>query len=78
MLKALGEHMNIHRRDRTNLRQKLMEDKKDDNVAGYKDVGNYISPGQNLGFWVQESNLDTNDDRLDQTTVERKDNIISK
>ncbi|KAJ0249540.1 Transcriptional regulator TAC1 [Hirschfeldia incana] len=30
---ALGGHMNIHRRDRANLRQKLMEDNKDDVVA---------------------------------------------
>lgn len=30
---ALGGHMNIHRRDRAKLRQKLMEDNKDDVVA---------------------------------------------
>ncbi|XP_010471173.1 PREDICTED: transcriptional regulator TAC1-like [Camelina sativa] len=30
---ALGGHMNIHRRDRAILRQKLMEDNKDDVVA---------------------------------------------
>ncbi|VVA96970.1 unnamed protein product [Arabis nemorensis] len=30
---ALGGHMNIHRRDRAKLREKLMEDNKDDVVA---------------------------------------------
>ncbi|KAG2315411.1 hypothetical protein Bca52824_018533 [Brassica carinata] len=83
---ALGGHMNIHRRDRANLRQKLMEDNKDDVVAQSDssevvsldlnekqqqdalacdddhDVDKDISPGQKLGFWVQKSKLDTNDD----------------
>ncbi|ESQ49145.1 hypothetical protein EUTSA_v10022039mg [Eutrema salsugineum] len=82
---ALGGHMNIHRRDRAKLRQKLMEeDNQDDFVAesdssevvsldlneqqeealacddGHnQDMDKDISPGQKLGFCVQESKLDT-------------------
>lgn len=86
---ALGGHMNIHRRDRAKLRQKLMEDNKDDVVAESdssevvslnrneqqqqqealtcddqdQDVDRDISPNQELGFWVQDRKLGTNDHR---------------
>ncbi|CAH8356475.1 unnamed protein product [Eruca vesicaria subsp. sativa] len=86
---ALGGHMNIHRRDRANLRQRLMDDNKDDIVGESdssdvvslnlnekqeqdalacedddqdQDVEKDISHGPKLGFWVQESKLDSTND----------------
>lgn len=90
--------MNIHRRDRANLRQRLMEDHKDDVVAESdhpsegisldlnekqqqqdaftcedddqnQDVEKDISPGKKLGFWVQESKIDTTNDDEKVTEV---------
>ncbi|KAL1193857.1 Transcriptional regulator TAC1 [Cardamine amara subsp. amara] len=84
---ALGGHMNIHRRDRAKLRQKLMEENKDEVVAESdslevvsldlneqqeeeealtcddnqdQDAEKDTKPNKKLGFWVQESKLDTN------------------
>ncbi|CAA7033614.1 unnamed protein product [Microthlaspi erraticum] len=87
---ALGGHMNIHRRDRAKLRQKLMEDSKDavvesdssevvslelneqqqeeeamacedDHDDQDQDMDKDTSPGQKLGFLVQETKLGAND-----------------
>ncbi|KAG2295026.1 hypothetical protein Bca52824_041695 [Brassica carinata] len=60
---ALGGHMNIHRRDRANLRQKLMEDNKDDVVAE-SDSSEVVS--LDLNEKQQEDDLARDDDDQDQ------------
>ncbi|CAG7882277.1 unnamed protein product, partial [Brassica rapa] len=60
---ALGGHMNIHRRDRANLRHKLMEDNKDDVVAE-SDSSGVVS--LDLNEKQQEDDLACDDDDQDQ------------
>ncbi|XP_018490394.1 transcriptional regulator TAC1-like [Raphanus sativus] len=60
---ALGGHMNIHRRDRANLRQKLMEDNKDDVVAENESSGDV---SLDLNEKQQQEALACDDDENDQ------------
>ncbi|KAJ4885936.1 Transcriptional regulator TAC1 [Raphanus sativus] len=63
---ALGGHMNIHRRDRANLRQKLMEDNKDD-VVCESDSSDVVS--LNLNEKQEQDALACEDDDQDQDVV---------
>ncbi|KAF8086288.1 hypothetical protein N665_0630s0038 [Sinapis alba] len=61
---ALGGHMNIHRRDRANLRQKLMEHNKDD-VVGESDSSDVVV-SLNLNEKQEQDSLACEDDDQDQ------------
>ncbi|CAH8259873.1 unnamed protein product [Arabidopsis lyrata] len=67
---ALGGHMNIHRRDRAKLRQKLMEDNKDDVVAE-SDSSEVVS--LDLNEQQQQQEALTCDDHDDQDQYVEKD-----
>ncbi|KAG2245857.1 hypothetical protein Bca4012_069095 [Brassica carinata] len=71
---ALGGHMNIHRRDRANLRQKLMEDSKDD-VVGESDSSDVVS--LNLNEKQEQDSLACEDDDQDQD-VEKDRSPVQK
>uniref|UniRef100_A0A1J3GY18 Transcriptional regulator TAC1 n=1 Tax=Noccaea caerulescens TaxID=107243 RepID=A0A1J3GY18_NOCCA len=69
---ALGGHMNIHRRDRAKLRQKLMEDSKDAVVAE-SDSSEVVSLELNEQQQQQEEAMACDDDHDDQDQDMEKD-----